>query len=98
MSLYATLLIKSEGDSSQVKEKIEKLKKETKSIVNITLLNADPKLDKMIADVSGAGTYVRTSGTNALMVEVKVDNIGEMDRIKEKLKNISSNIQVFERY
>ena len=51
MNEYATMLVESKGNREQDREKIEKLRKETKCIASVTILNSDPKLDKVIADV-----------------------------------------------
>jgi hypothetical protein len=89
MSEYATLLVESKGNKEEDKEKIEKLKKETKGIASVIILSSDPKLDKVIADVSGAHTYTRTSGTNVFMIEVKVDRNTNLESLAQKLKEIT---------
>jgi uncharacterized protein YqgV (UPF0045/DUF77 family) len=99
MNEYATLLVESKGNREQDKEKIEKLKKETKGIVSITILNSDPKLDKVIADVSGASTAVRTSGTNVFMIEIKVDRNTNLQSLAQKLREITGgNVTYSEPY
>jgi cell division protein FtsX len=98
MSRRATLLIESTGDKNKDKEKIEQLKRENKGIRNITILDSDPKLDKMIADISGAASYSRSVGTNAFMIEVKVDNETELKLLEEKIRSVSNNIKIFESY
>jgi hypothetical protein len=99
MNEYATLLVESKGNKEENKEKIEHLKKETKGIASITILNSDPKLDKVIADVSGVGVAVRTIGTNVFMIEVKVDKNTNLESLAQKLRDITGgNVTYTEPY
>jgi cell division protein FtsX len=99
MNEYATLLVESKGNREQDKEKIEKLRKETKGIASVTILNSDPKLDKVIADVSGASTAIRTNGTNVFMIEIKVDKNTNLESLAQKLREITGgNVAYSEPY
>jgi hypothetical protein len=98
MSRYATILVKTTGNINEDRDRIETLKKESKNIVNITILDSDPKLDKAIADISGSSTYYRLGGTNAFMIEVKIDDKTNLEQIKQKITNISNNFIVVEPY
>ena len=98
MSRYATILVKTTGNITEDRDRIERLKKESKNIINITILNSDPKLDKAIADISGSSSYYSLDGTNAFMIEVKIDNKTNLEEIKQKIRNISNNFIVVEPY
>ena len=96
MTEYAIFLAQARENIEKDKEKLEKIKKENKKIVSISIIENTPVLDSIKASVSGSSPASNLEPN--FMIEVKVDEKTDLKSIRKKLEEVTQNVVNTEPY